>query len=498
MAVDSAEVARRFARQRPGYELVSYREVALPVFRCELSAMVAELKAIAPVHEFVLRAVSGGLRRHDEIAGVLGLDEDIARAAAIQLMREDDLVLLGGADEAVEGTSGLALTAKGHRTVAELVQSRLVETEMSVYVDGRTREVVAVVGRRKIGAFRASDTKARGLPAIHAHPRRPPKLSEIHDSELNAVLGEETKGRQTTHQVVGISELRRTSRFARPGIALAYRSEETGEVQVSLLVDGAFSEAHDEAFGRSLKMSAVRIMDDDWVSFEAVAEETLSAEVVAQAAPPALVEELVDRGREAADEQRELRQAIETAQASEMAELRRQLEDASRREKDLQRKFEGLSVRHVPVHDHPEYLRRALRQSTERVLIISPWIRAGVVDSALLALFEDAASRGVRVLVGYGIPERRNDPQPNDADKEAERKLRALARQYRSMHVVKLGDTHAKVLISDSSWAIVTSFNWLSFKGSRKLDFRDERGMYVGLPDKVNELFDEYSIRFDR
>lgn len=66
------------------------------------------------------------------------------------------------------------------------------------------------------------------------------------------------------------------------------------------------------------------------------------------------------------------------------------------------------------------------------------------------------------------------------------------------MHVVKLGDTHAKVLISDSSWAIVTSFNWLSFKGSRKLEFRDERGMYVGLPDKVDELFNEYSIRFQR
>ena len=66
------------------------------------------------------------------------------------------------------------------------------------------------------------------------------------------------------------------------------------------------------------------------------------------------------------------------------------------------------------------------------------------------------------------------------------------------MHVLKLGDIHAKVLISESSWAIVTSFNWLSFKGLRKLDFRDERGMYVGLPDKVHELFDEYSIRFQR
>ena len=66
--IDSAEVARRFARHRPGYALVSYREVALPLFLCELSAKVTELKPIAPVQEFVLRVIATGLRRHDEIA----------------------------------------------------------------------------------------------------------------------------------------------------------------------------------------------------------------------------------------------------------------------------------------------------------------------------------------------------------------------------------------------------------------------------------------------
>jgi hypothetical protein len=377
--------------------------------------MVAELKAVAPVQEFVLRAVSGGLRRHDEIAGVLGLEEGIARAAVVQLMGDDELMLVGGNDAAANGSSGLALTTKGRRTVAELVQSTLVETEMSVYVDGLTREVVTVVGPRKIGAFRASDMKAQGLPAIQAHPRRPPKLSEIQDSELNAVLGEETKNRHAKHQVVGISELRRTKRYARPGIALAYRSEDTGEVQVSLLVDGMFSEKHDEAFARSLRMSSVRITDEEWVSFETVAEEALSAEVVAQATPAAVSQDLADRSRQAADEQRELRQMIESAHAAELAELQRQLDEAAQREKTLLAKFEGLSVRHVPVHDHPGYLRRALKDSKERVLIISPWIKAGVVDSDLLALFEDAANRGVKVLIGYGIPERRNEPQPNEA-----------------------------------------------------------------------------------
>ena len=56
--------------------------------------MVTELKQIAPVQEFILRAIAGGLRRHDEIAGLLGLDESIARGAVVQLMRDDDVVLL--------------------------------------------------------------------------------------------------------------------------------------------------------------------------------------------------------------------------------------------------------------------------------------------------------------------------------------------------------------------------------------------------------------------
>lgn len=493
--MDSSDIARRFARQRPGYELVSYREVALPLFRCELSAMVAEQKPIGPVHEFVLRAVAEGIRQHDEIAGLLGLEKDIARDVAVQLMRDDEIVL--GA-EGPAATNALTLTAKGRRTVEDLVQSRLVETEMSVFVDGLTREVVAVIGSKRLGAFRANDAKARGLPLVPAHPRRPPKLSEIKDAELNSVLSEETKGRQTKRQVVGISELRRAQRFARPGIALAFRSEDTGEVQVSLLIDGNFSERHDEAFGRSLKFSSLQITDETWTPFENVVEEALSPELVGQAAPPAVTEDLAERSREASDEQKELRAAIESAHQAEVEDLKQRLEEAEQRERALLAKFEDISVRHVPVFDHPDYLRKALTKSKQRILIISPWIRANVVDASLLRLIEEAAGRDVKILIGYGIGERRDEPAASDKDRDAERKLQNLARQYRSLHVMKLGDTHAKVLISDSAWAIVTSFNWLSFKGSRSLKFRDERGMYVGLPDKVDELFNEYSLRFQR
>lgn len=55
---------------------------------------MTELKPIAPVQEFVLRAIATGLRRHDEIAGLLDLDEDVARAAVVQLKRDDDVALV--------------------------------------------------------------------------------------------------------------------------------------------------------------------------------------------------------------------------------------------------------------------------------------------------------------------------------------------------------------------------------------------------------------------
>jgi len=59
-----------------------------------------------------------------------------------------------------------------------------------------------------------------------------------------------------------------------------------------------------------------------------------------------------------------------------------------------------------------------------------------------------------------------------------------------------LGDTHAKILISDTKFAVVTSFNWLSFKGDPHRTFRDERGTLVSDPQKINELFNDLIERF--
>ncbi len=86
----------------------------------------------------------------------------------------------------------------------------------------------------------------------------------------------------------------------------------------------------------------------------------------------------------------------------------------------------------------------------------------------------------------------------DEGDREAERKLRRLGDDYPDLfHMTRLGDTHAKILVCDSRFSIATSYNWLSFKGDEQLEFRDERGYYVGLSEHVDELFESYRERFD-
>jgi phosphatidylserine/phosphatidylglycerophosphate/cardiolipin synthase-like enzyme len=97
--------------------------------------------------------------------------------------------------------------------------------------------------------------------------------------------------------------------------------------------------------------------------------------------------------------------------------------------------------------------------------------------------------RGVQVFIGYGLGEKDENRYP--ADIQAEKTLQKLANQYSKTFILKrLGDTHAKILISDNKFAVSTSFNWLSFKGERDRTFRDERGTLVSDPHKIDELFD--------
>lgn len=101
--------------------------------------------------------------------------------------------------------------------------------------------------------------------------------------------------------------------------------------------------------------------------------------------------------------------------------------------------------------------------------------------------------RGAKAYVGYGIAPKENY---NESAIQAERTLKKLADKYENFTLVKFGDTHSKVLLRDNKFVVLSSFNWLSFKGDPNRTFRDEAGFYVAIPERVDEVFQRYISRF--
>ena len=143
----------------------------------------------------------------------------------------------------------------------------------------------------------------------------------------------------------------------------------------------------------------------------------------------------------------------------------------------------------LSTYDHRPLLLDALNNAKNTVVIVSPWIKSGGLDDEILGCIERAVQRKTRVFIGYGISKK------EDSDKRILRKLSNIQnKQYgNNLYLVRLGNTHEKVLIKDNEYMVITSFNWLSFKGDPNRGFRQERGIYTEYKDAIKQMKEELS-----
>ena len=111
-----------------------------------------------------------------------------------------------------------------------------------------------------------------------------------------------------------------------------------------------------------------------------------------------------------------------------------------------------------------------------------------------LRQLEAVLKGGAQVHIGHGIAP--NSTKARAADVTAKQAIESLAGRYSNLHFVRLGNTHAKILIKDHEFAAVTSFNWLSFGGDPNQAYRDEQGVLLQKQDFVDAKYDEVIKQF--
>jgi hypothetical protein len=142
-------------------------------------------------------------------------------------------------------------------------------------------------------------------------------------------------------------------------------------------------------------------------------------------------------------------------------------------------------------------LRGAFEDAQSVLHIISPWLNQSAIDAEMTRWIETALSKkpGLRIIIGYGIEQL--PTVPRDAkDYRTHRALQHLksisARHGNRLILHEIGNTHEKVVVVDTKYAYIGSFNWLSFnpKLEKSKGVRREIGVRVREPLVVQGILE--------
>jgi hypothetical protein len=474
-------------KQRSGFRLADYAEVALPIYTLNVQALTLAHRRLPPIQEFVLRCLALNIPSIGEMTAFLGLEEEVIKSALVTLAQTESIALT-----APHGKQSWSLTPKGRITLetAELVLPE--ERTFPLHFDIITRKPVLFRFQKPLKHREAME---EGLKEIDAGPRKHPQLAEISPHVIERILKATPGLTDQRRDVLAIRSLTNIKPYYIRAIALVFVSTEGSDVQVAFLVDGKASQEHELAFARTAEFQvvakALTVHPDEQKEVDA------AASVAADLEPINKVDANLRHSTERVESDiAEATQALESAESNaDRDALRERLRAAEDELQRLRDEAKKVHIRNLYVMDHPPLLENALTNSKTRMMIISPWIKRMVVNDVFVRKLEQLLRNGVQVYIGYGISEQPTE-NPHPPDEAAVKDLQRLATRYSNFIFMRLGNTHAKVLIKDSEFAAITSFNWLSFKGDPNKAFRDEQGTVMQVPDLVEQKFSELISRF--
>jgi hypothetical protein len=442
-ATDFIKLASTFD-SKPGYKLVDFGEVGLPVYRIYVSALMQIEQSLPPITEFILKAIKGGVTSENDISALLGLSNDVTINCLAALLSNG----LIASSVISEHESNLSLSPEGMSALLTCSTHKSKGEKYSFLMDGLTRGARAFAFE---SLWRPKDLENAGVPAIPFLPSKPPQVEDIKLPELNNYLKNEEIGRGNRKlKILKVLDIERRERLYARSLALAFKPTGHGKPFITFVLDGRISELHEQAFLEKGGLERCEIFSD----IKNFAH-TLSADV----------ERVKFEFKSVADQGRKKRKPI-ISKAGILSLSKgdetpsKELSVETDTDKEGGKSSSEPDIEYLHVYDHPEKLRDALENAQQRILIISPWIRRKIVDSNFVVQLREALERKVTVSIGYGLGE---DKEAYQRDIEALRDL---------------------------------SFNWLSFLGDRGRTFREEWGVLVRKPDQVDDLYNQLIDRF--
>lgn len=439
---------------RPGFKLAHFKDAALPVYQLTVKVLTLEKKPINPIEEGCLRAIDAGLGRTKEIREFLGFEDVVLNTVLASLNSQELINYMGSSN----GEATATLTLKGKAAVDLAHMSVPEERIIKLMFDPFLKRVVF----HQLGLlWKPKEVRSEGKMEVPLCGAKRPEVEDVPLEDIDAALERLRRPYEDSKELLAIRRIERREMLFVPCTMLYFRSEAGSETQVAFYLDNRISVDHENAFrelGGMEEVGAKHILADQL------------SEVVNQAAlAPGDKSELLH-----------------------LPKLTGEIGAKVKSEDALPASVVNPTLKNIRCHEHPGLLEDALLNSKERLMIISPWIRHQVVTDRFVRNLEALLRNGVKVYIGYGLVDEGGKDKAGGKlpiTAKADRDLKDLEKRFKNFTFTFIGNTHRKVLVSDSRYAITTSFNWLSFKGDPRDKPRDEAGIYIAKSDYIDSTF---------
>lgn len=483
------ELAQKNANAVAGYDLVKYFEAACPVYKIELKFTMQKKKPLSILQEFILRFLKENVTSTDTICAFLGINPDVVFNAIADL-RANDLLTVDIYRE------NLKLTDKGRKVLEKASVIVPEELSFSVMMDGLTGDVFIDTKRYYKGNELRDNTM---IPLKTAFDR--PSIEDISYENLNNAIKQYriSNGKNSFFEgdLLSINEVEKVYTEYKKIYVLVYYNYEKETMELRAFEKSVRRQEYETII---LRMQNENLHQIDFDKKTIVDE--LNERPLLNSIPKEIIEEAEEFENKKGDYQKQIdalkTQIIdfneqidsEAVPEKERITATQQVRILKKQLEELQNKQESAN-RILNTYDHRPLLLKALKDAQKQVIIVSPWIKRSGVNNEVLLLIEKALQKKVQVVIGYGI----SDEQDSDPKilKQLENMKRKKYGNY--LTLVSLNNTHEKVLICDNDFLVITSFNWLSFRGDPKFGFRQETGYYTEIKEGIKKMKENLSQR---
>ncbi len=485
-----AELAEKYRNKMPGCDLVGEFEAGVPVYKIQLKANAQKYQQVPVIPQFVLRLIELGINSDVEIAQALGIGPEFVRKALGYLDHER---LISQNFEASRLT--FITTDRGKRALHEAITA-MYSAYFDIQVDGFTRKISSL---DMPSLHDGPNLKKNGAHLLNPTPKARPTLESLHEnlSDLELIFRDQLEDLNTKDRLIEILDIGRPRLMYKPVNVLVFRDRVTKRLYLRVF-EGYFSISEYEQILMKREQDGNSVIPEDLL---VPAAEAVQSELTQKLLPEInKVEQIHQQIQDYEAEKESLQASLNVLPEAEQP-TKDIVTGKTKRIEELEtevQKLRALSERDKPVrgNEHRQILKDALTSAQQIVMIISPWIRQDSVDREISGLIQKAIERGVIILIGYGMPLRSRESKEDYLDESVAKAFEKIKKgpNGNKLKVEWLGNTHEKILVCDRSFCVVTSFNWLSYRGDK--GFRKEMGTYFENPKMVQEVTDDVLKRF--